>query len=70
MNVRTLERCFTDRIDRELVKILDSIEDRIQNAIWTVIDIIITPRMELATKSINESSGRDAVSVTANSERR
>ena len=33
------------------------------------IDIIITQRIELAVRSINVSSGRDATSVPANSER-
>ena len=35
----------------------------------TAIDSIVAPEIELAIRSINESSGRDATSVTANSER-
>ena len=34
------------------------------------IDNIITPKIELAIRSINASSGRDVTSVSANSERR
>ena len=49
--------------------IVDTVEDKIQNAILTAIDSNITPRIELAIKSINASSGRDATSVIANSER-
>ena len=45
------------------------VEGRIQNAILTAIDNIIAPKIELAIRSINASSGRDATSVTANSER-
>ena len=70
MSVKTLERCFNDRIDREKSNIVDTVEDRIQNAILTAIDNIVTPKIELAIRSINASSGRDATSVSASSERR
>ena len=50
--------------------ILDTVEDRIQNAILTAIDKIVAPKNELAIRSINASSGRDVTSVSANSERR
>ena len=69
VNVQTLERCFNERIDRKMINFVDAVEDRIQNAILTVIDNIITPRIEFAVRSENASSGRDATSVTANSER-
>ena len=70
MNVKTLERCFNERIDREMSNIVDTVEDRIQNAILTAIDNIIAPKIELAIRSMNASSGRDATSVSASSERR
>ena len=69
MNVKTLERCFNENIDREMSNIVDTVEDRIQNAILTAIDNIVVPKIELAIRSINASSGRDATSVSANSER-
>ena len=47
---------------------VDTVEDRIQNAIWTAIDSIITPKIELVIRSMNASSGRDATSVMASSE--
>ena len=68
MNVKTLERCFNERIDREMGNIVDTVEDRIQNTILTAIDSNFIPKIELAIKSKNASSGRDAISVTANSE--
>ena len=64
MSVKTLERCFNEKIDREMSNIVDSVEDRIQNAILTAIDNIVTPKIELAIRSINASSGRDATSVS------
>ena len=70
MSVKTLERCFNEWIDREMSNIVDTVEDRIQNAILTAIDNIVTPKIELAIRSINASSGRDAISVSASSERR
>ena len=65
----TLERCFNERIDREMSNIVDTVEHRIQNAILTAIENIVAPKIELAIRSINASSGRDVTSVTANSER-
>ena len=70
MNVKTLETCFNERIDRKMSNIVDTVEDRIQNTILTAIDNIVAPKIELAIRSINASSGRDATSVSANSERR
>ena len=70
LNVKTLERCFNERIDREMSNIVDTVEDRIQNAILVAIDNIVAPKIELAIRSINASSGRDATSVSENSERR
>ena len=70
LNVKTLERCFNERIDREMNNIVGTVEDRIQNAILTAIDNIVPPKVELAIRSINTSSGRDVTSVSANSERR
>ena len=70
MSVKTVESCFNERIDREMNNIVDTVEDRIQNATLTAIDNIVTPKTELAIRSINASSGRDATSVSANSERR
>ena len=70
MTVKTLEKCFKERIDREMSNIVDTVEDRIQNAILTTIENIVAPKIELAIRSINASSGRDATSVSSNSERR
>ena len=65
MNAKTLERCFNERIDKEMSNIVDTVGDRIQNAILTAIDNIVAPEIELAIRSMNASSGRDATSVSA-----
>ena len=69
VNVKTSERCFIERIDREMSNIVDTVEDRMENAILTAIDNIVAPETELAIRSKNASTGRDGTSVTANSER-
>ena len=69
VNVKTLERCFNEGIDRDMSNIVDTVEDRIQNAILTAIDSVITPKIELEIRSIKASSGRNATNVMANSER-
>ena len=70
MSVKTLEKCFNERVHREMSSIIDTVEDRIQNAILTAIDNIVAPKIEVAIRSINASAGRDVTSVSANSERR
>ena len=70
MDVKTLERCFKERIDTEMSNIVDTVEDRTQNAILTALENIVAPKIELAIRSKNASFGRDATSVSAKSERR
>ena len=48
--------------------IVDTVKDGIRNAILTVIESNVAPKIELAIRSKNASSGRDATSVAANSE--
>ena len=68
VKVKTLERCFNERIDMEMSNIVDTVEERIQNAILTGIANIVAPKIELAIRSINAPCGRDATSITVNSE--
>ena len=68
VNVQTLPRHFIETIDREMGKNVDTVEDRIQDAILTAIDNNVTLRSKVVVISINSSSGRDAASVTGNSE--
>ena len=53
-----------------MANIVDTVEDRIQNAILTAIDNIIAPKIEIAIRSKNASSGRDVANVSVNPERR
>ena len=49
---------------------VDTVEDRIQNAILTAIDKIVAPKNKLAIRSIKASCGRDVNCVSVSSERR
>ena len=49
--------------------IVDKVEDWIHNAFWTALDGSFTPKVELAFRSMNAPSGRDVISVMANTER-
>ena len=45
VNVKTFERCFNERIDRERSHIIDIVEDRIQNSILNAIDNIVALKL-------------------------
>ena len=68
VNVKALERCNNENIDREISNSLETVEDKIENAILTAIDSIAAPKIKLAVRSTNASSGGDPTSVTANSQ--
>ena len=68
VNVKILEGCLYERIDKEMSNVVGTVEDKIQIENLTAIDNIVAPKIELTIWSINASSGRDATSVTANSE--
>ena len=67
--MKTLDWYFNEKIDKKMTNIVDTVEDRIQNAILTAIDSIPAPKIEVAMRSKKASSGRDATSVMTNSER-
>ena len=67
MKMETLEKCFNERIDKEINDIVDTVEDRIQKATLTTNDSIITAEIILAFISITASSGRGATIVMTNS---
>ena len=68
LNVKFLERCFNEKIDRETSNIIDTVEARSQTAILTAINSIVAPKIEWAIRPINASSGRDVTRRVANSE--
>ena len=69
LKVITLEKCFNERIDREMKKIIQTVEDRIQNAILTAINKINANKNELVVGSINAFSRWRMASTRTESER-
>ena len=63
--VKTLERCFNEKIDREVGNIVDTVEDKIQNTILAAIDSEITLEIDLVIRSKNEPFGQDTTGVMA-----
>ena len=49
VNVKSLETCFNEQIDKENINIIDSVEERIQMLTSTGIDSNITPRVEISS---------------------
>ena len=70
VNVKTFKSCFSEKIDSDMGNIVDTAEERIQNAFFTAITSILTPKMDKAIRSINAYSAQDATSVIVNSEQR
>ena len=54
--MKTLRSCFNEKIDTETSNIVDTVEDRIQNATLTAVDNIVAPKIELAIRSVYASS--------------
>ena len=50
VNLKTLERCLNEKIDRESGNIVETVEYRFQNKTLNAIDRIVTPRIELAVR--------------------
>ena len=69
LDIQTLERCLADKLDRDLGNIVETVLSIIQNVLSNAIDIIITPKFELAVELLIRSSERHAVSFIANSTR-
>ena len=61
--MHTLERNVVDKSRSEVDSVMTTVETRVQDAVLSAIEDLVLPRVELAMKSINASSGRDADSV-------
>ena len=69
IEVKILERRLTYRKVKKISIVVETVEDRIQGAIFATMGKLIAPGIDLGARSMNLSSVRDAASVTANSER-
>ena len=58
MDMHTLEENFVSKVRSEVDNGMTTVETRIQDAVFTAIENLVVPRVELAMKSANVSSGR------------
>ena len=57
VDMRTLEKNFVRKVRRNVDGVMTTVETKAQNAVLTVIENLVLPRVELAMKSVNASSG-------------
>ena len=63
IDVHTLEKNFANKVRGEVDSVMTTVENRVRDAILTAIESLVIPRVELAMKSVNASSGRDENSI-------
>ena len=61
----TLEKNIVGEVRSEVDSVMKTVETRVQYAVMTAIENLVFPRLELATKSVNASSGHKVVSVVS-----
>ena len=57
MGMRTLEENIISKVRSEVVNVMTTVEIRVQDAVLIAIEIVMTPRVQLALKSTNASWG-------------
>ena len=63
MYTQAIERNISDRVHGEVDNVVAEDETRVHDAFLTAVESLVVPRVEVAMKSINASSGRDPESV-------
>ena len=58
VDMHTIEGNFVSKVWNEVDSVMTMVETRVQGAILTAIENLVTPKVELAIKSANESSGQ------------
>ena len=67
---QVIEKNITDKIKKEVGKIVMAIKNRVNDAILTALDNVVIPPVEMAARSITQSSGRGPSSVIQNPDRK
>ena len=70
VDMRTLEKNIVTKIRSNVDSVMTTVETRAQNAELTVIENLILPRVELAMKSVNASSGHRVGGAVLDPDRR
>ena len=58
VDMNTLEENFVNKVRSEVDNVMTTVEIRVQNAVLIAMENLVIPRVELAMKSTNASSGR------------
>ena len=70
IQAQVIEKIITDKIRKEVDKIVMAIENRVHDAILTAFDNVVIPSVEMAARSITQSSGKGPSSVIQNPDRK
>ena len=70
LDMHTFEENFVGKVQSEIDSVLTTVESRIQDAALLAIENLVIPRVELATKSINASSGRSVYGIVLDPDRK
>ena len=62
-DMHTIEKNIVSKVRSEVASAMTTVETRVQDKVMTAIEKMVIPRVELATKSVNASSGREVGSV-------
>ena len=65
MDVHTLEKNIVNKLHNEVIRVMTTVETRVQDATLTAMESLI-PWVEVAINAVNASSGRDADSAVPN----
>ena len=57
-NVHTLEENIVSKVRSEVHSVMSAVDTKIQDAVMTAVENLVIPRVEMAIKSANASSGR------------
>ena len=69
VDLHTLERSIAGTVRSEVENVMSSVQTRVQDAILTATESLVIPRVEVAMRSVNASSG-DANSVVPDPEQK
>ena len=70
VDMHTRENNIVNKVRCEVDNLMTSVETRVQDAVLTAMENLVNPRVELAMKSVNASSGRGVSNVVMDPDRK
>ena len=68
--MHTLEKNIDYKVRTEVDSVMTAVETRVQDAVLTTVENLVTSRVELAINSVNASTGRGVGSVVLDPDKR